>query len=94
MVRCIEAFRYDISVESLVSKMAGDTGYAPILSDSKSDLLLLQFNPQLKPVIFGETNSYLLILAFQFRVLELDALKRLSLSPTWLQEHYIVFCSS
>ena len=50
MVRCIEAFRYDISVESLVSKMAGDTGYAPILSDSKSDLLLLQFNPQLKMV--------------------------------------------
>ena len=36
------------SVGSLVSKLAGDTGYAPILSDSKSDLLLLQSIPSYK----------------------------------------------
>ena len=29
-------------------KLAGDTGYAPILSDSKSDLLLLQSIPSYK----------------------------------------------
>jgi hypothetical protein len=43
--------RYYLSVGSLVSKkVAGDTGYAPILSDSKSDLLLLQSIPSYKMV--------------------------------------------
>ena len=32
-------------MERFNHKLAGDTGYAPILSDSKSDLLLLQSIP-------------------------------------------------